>query len=198
MPATHIRWPFPAYPPFNRPPVFGMGSQFARYAPAGGGLASGCRFLLPHSITVRRRSCPIQALIQIICEQIAVPDHLSPCISLDSHGCYCCSGGSGRETGTPLVHETVDEHGSPSAVPLNPNSRSVRVARPHLQGRVMEQVYVGIDVAKDRLDVHLRPSGEAFAVPTAPGPAPHPQQPPFRRSGRHRSGGRRWWGRDIA
>jgi len=28
----------------------------------------------------------------------------------------------------------------------------------------MEQVYVGIDVAKDRLEVHLRPSGEAFAV----------------------------------
>lgn len=28
----------------------------------------------------------------------------------------------------------------------------------------MEPVFVGIDVAKDRLDVHLRPSGEAFAV----------------------------------
>jgi transposase len=28
----------------------------------------------------------------------------------------------------------------------------------------MEQVFVGIDVAKDRLDVHVRPSGEAFAV----------------------------------
>jgi transposase len=28
----------------------------------------------------------------------------------------------------------------------------------------MEQIYVGIDVAKDRLDVHVRPSGEAFAV----------------------------------
>ena len=28
----------------------------------------------------------------------------------------------------------------------------------------MEQVYVGIDVAKDRLDVHVRPSDEAFAV----------------------------------
>jgi transposase len=28
----------------------------------------------------------------------------------------------------------------------------------------MEQMFVGIDVAKDRLDVHLRPSGEAFAV----------------------------------
>jgi transposase len=28
----------------------------------------------------------------------------------------------------------------------------------------MEQIYVGIDVAKDRLDVHVRPSDEAFAV----------------------------------
>jgi transposase len=28
----------------------------------------------------------------------------------------------------------------------------------------MEQVFVGIDVAKDRLDVHVRPSGAAFAV----------------------------------
>jgi transposase len=29
----------------------------------------------------------------------------------------------------------------------------------------MEQVFVGIDVAKDRLDVHVRPSQEVFAVP---------------------------------
>jgi transposase len=28
----------------------------------------------------------------------------------------------------------------------------------------MEPVYVGIDVAKDRLDVHVRPTGEAFAL----------------------------------
>ena len=28
----------------------------------------------------------------------------------------------------------------------------------------MEQRFIGIDVAKDRLDVHVRPSGEAFAV----------------------------------
>ena len=41
-------------------------------------------------------------------------------------------------------------------------------AGPHLQGRVMDEqrtVFVGIDVSKDRLDVHLRPSGEAFCVP---------------------------------
>lgn len=29
----------------------------------------------------------------------------------------------------------------------------------------MEQIYVGIDVAKAHLDVHVRPSGEAFTVP---------------------------------
>ena len=29
----------------------------------------------------------------------------------------------------------------------------------------MEQTFVGIDVSKDRLDVHVRPSGAAFAVP---------------------------------
>ena len=29
---------------------------------------------------------------------------------------------------------------------------------------MMEQMFVGIDVAKDRLDVHVRPSGEAFSV----------------------------------
>jgi transposase len=28
----------------------------------------------------------------------------------------------------------------------------------------MEQTFIGIDVSKDRLDVHLRPSGEAFAM----------------------------------
>ena len=28
----------------------------------------------------------------------------------------------------------------------------------------MDAIYVGIDVSKDRLDVHVRPSGEAFAV----------------------------------
>ena len=28
----------------------------------------------------------------------------------------------------------------------------------------MEQSFVGIDVAKDRLDVHVRPSGDTFAL----------------------------------
>src|SRR4029079_4198011 len=51
------------------------------------------------------------------------------------------------------------------AVP-NPDSRLG--LSPHSQGRVMDEpsaVFVGIDVSKDRLDVHLRPSGGAFRVP---------------------------------
>jgi transposase len=39
-----------------------------------------------------------------------------------------------------------------------------RNASPILQGRVPMETYVGIDVSKDRLDVHVRPGGEAFAV----------------------------------
>src|SRR3954453_11346044 len=51
------------------------------------------------------------------------------------------------------------------AVP-NPDSRLG--LSPHSQGRVMDEpsaVFVGIDVSKDRLDVHVRPTGEAFCVP---------------------------------
>ena len=72
--------------------------------------------------------------------------------------------GSGRETDAFLVVRTVAERGSPFVVPVIPNSRLVRSARPHLQEWGMERMYVGIDVAKDRLDVHVRPTGEAFAV----------------------------------
>ena len=55
--------------------------------------------------------------------------------------------------------------GSPSVISVNPTSRVGRKLSPIEQGRVaMEQVYVGIDVSRDRLDVHVHPSGEAFAV----------------------------------
>src|SRR5205085_180520 len=59
----------------------------------------------------------------------------------------------------------VPQLGTPSVVPSNPNSRLGRTASPVAQGGVeMEQIYVGIDVSKDRLDVHVHPIGEAFAV----------------------------------
>jgi transposase len=63
----------------------------------------------------------------------------------------------------PGVQEPVREHGAPSVHPNIPNSRRGRVASPHVQGREMD-VFIGIDVSKDRLDICVRPSGEAFVV----------------------------------
>lgn len=66
---------------------------------------------------------------------------------------------------TPGSLKTVGELGAPRIVPSNPNSRRGRQASPFKQGGVeMDRVTVGIDVSKDRLDVALRPGGEAFVV----------------------------------
>src|ERR1043165_9486319 len=65
----------------------------------------------------------------------------------------------------PRACKPVPQRGTPSAVPSNPNSRLGRKASPVAQGGVkMDAIYVGIDVSKTTLDVHVRPSGEAFAV----------------------------------
>jgi transposase len=39
-----------------------------------------------------------------------------------------------------------------------------RASSPYQQGREQDRMFVGIDVSKDRLDVHIRPTGEVFAV----------------------------------
>ena len=69
----------------------------------------------------------------------------------------------------------MTELGAPSTRTLsNPNGRlGRREASPYSQGRVMEQAsseatFVGIDVAKAQLDVHVRPAGVAFAVGREP------------------------------
>src|SRR5262249_39796613 len=59
----------------------------------------------------------------------------------------------------------VGERGWSPAVPSNPNSRLGRHRSPLAQGRdQMDATVVGIDVAKDRLDVCVRPGGESFVV----------------------------------
>ena len=66
----------------------------------------------------------------------------------------------------PGARKPATELGATSTfVVPRPDSRLGR--SPHLQGRVMDEqrtVFVGIDVSKGRLDVHLRPSGEVFWV----------------------------------
>src|SRR5690606_30035616 len=77
--------------------------------------------------------------------------------------------GCRRKPVNPVVIETVGELGAPPACILSPNSRQGRAASPHLQGRVRRRrrgsgMFIGIDVSKARLDVHVRPTGEAFVV----------------------------------
>lgn len=67
---------------------------------------------------------------------------------------------------SPWACKPVTEQGA-ALTPTVPNPDSRSGPSPHLQGRVMDEqrtIFVGIDVSKDRLDVHLRPSGEAFHV----------------------------------
>src|SRR5579862_8888815 len=72
---------------------------------------------------------------------------------------------AGERPQRPRATKPVGEQGSSPAVPSNPDSRLGRTASPLAQGRdQMDAITVGIDVAKDRLDVCIRPSGESFVV----------------------------------
>src|SRR4051794_30129828 len=57
------------------------------------------------------------------------------------------------------------KRGAPPAASTQPE-RSPGLDSPHQRSRVMDKppTFVGVDVSKDRLDVHLRPSGEHFTV----------------------------------
>ncbi len=56
------------------------------------------------------------------------------------------------------------ELGHPSVIPSSPDSRLGRMASPVLQGRDQMERFVGIDVSKTALDVHVVPDGVAFQV----------------------------------
>src|SRR3954447_7365780 len=62
---------------------------------------------------------------------------------------------------------TQGDHKNSAPPALSPRpERSPGLDSPHQRSRVMDKlpVFVGIDVSKHRLDIHLRPSGEGFAV----------------------------------
>ena len=64
----------------------------------------------------------------------------------------------------PWAVEPVGKQGASRIDPLIPNSRRGRIASPFRQGRDAMEITVGIDVSKARLDVHVHPVGESFAV----------------------------------
>lgn len=70
----------------------------------------------------------------------------------------------GASPRTPKAREAVLKHGAtlPDGA-VNPNSRSGLMS-PQAQGWGMPPQFVGLDVAKDHLDVHVRPAGETFTL----------------------------------
>src|SRR5262249_61851230 len=64
----------------------------------------------------------------------------------------------------PWASKPAPERGASAVDFVIPTGRLGRTASPHAQGREPRSMFVGIDVAKDRLDVHVRPAGESFAV----------------------------------
>src|SRR5262249_7245110 len=88
-----------------------------------------------------------------------------PCKSRSAKSARFAGAVAGGRPSHPGALKPVPQHGSPPAVPSNPNSRLGRRASPVAQGGVkMEAIYVGVDVSKDRLGIAVRPSGEAFVV----------------------------------
>ena len=60
--------------------------------------------------------------------------------------------------------KTAGKQGASPVVPSNPNSRLGRNVSSIAQEWVTMGTYVGIDVSRDRLDVHILPQDDAFTV----------------------------------
>src|SRR5260370_40975516 len=90
---------------------------------------------------------------------------MTPCIFQDTASARLSRVKVGGSPESPGSSKTASELGAPPTVPAaNPNSRGGRAASPHAQGRGMDPMVVGIEVAKDRLAVHLQPPGAAFTA----------------------------------
>lgn len=95
----------------------------------------------------------------------AINDQPHPCKSSDAASVIVCGAVVTGKPAHPGAYKPGAQRGAPVTVPLIPDSRMGRDASPIVQGGVqMELCYAGIDVSKDRLDVHVRPSGESFSV----------------------------------
>src|SRR5215210_4855608 len=87
-----------------------------------------------------------------------------PCNSSPAESGMMLGAVAGGRPCPPRASSPQWERGAPPAVPSTSNSRLGRMS-PLAQGRGrMEMKAVGIDVSKDRLDVHVLPEGIAFAV----------------------------------
>src|SRR4051812_32151894 len=95
----------------------------------------------------------------------APPPPPCPCKSRIAGSAILAGAVAGAGPKAPGGFEPVGERGSASVVPSNPNSRRGRKRSPLRQGRDrMDAIVIGIDVSKDKLDVHVLPAAQAFTV----------------------------------
>ena len=88
----------------------------------------------------------------------------APCIKKQRHRRRVVAAVTAESPAAPGAFKPVPEPGASAVDFVIPNGRLGRTASPHAQGREPKSMFVGIDVAKERLDVHVRPSGQAFSV----------------------------------
>src|SRR4029453_8442629 len=86
----------------------------------------------------------------------------APCIKNRPRRRRLCGAVSAESPYAPRAGKPVPERGASAVDFVIPNGRLGRTASPHAQGWEPKSMFVGIDVAKDRLDVHVRPAGESF------------------------------------
>src|ERR1700690_1882109 len=90
-----------------------------------------------------------------------------PCNSLSASSGIVGGADAEGTPARPWAFKPAPQPGRPSVCPSTSNSR-LGPKSPVAQGRgrveKMEARYVGVDVSKDRLDVHGLPEGGAFAV----------------------------------
>src|SRR5882672_10147008 len=97
-------------------------------------------------------------------DQVSASSNRCPC-NLASVASVIVAGAVASESSRcPRSLKTAGKQGASPVVPSNPNSRLGRHASSIAQGWVTMGTYVGIDVSKDRLDVHILPQDDAFTV----------------------------------
>src|SRR6204780_3721377 len=114
-------------------------------------------------LTIMSKFVRVAATVRCNCIH-RFPTRPRPCNSLSASSGIVGGADAEGTPARPWAFEPAPQPGRPSVCPSTSNSRLGRKS-PVAQGRgKMEMTYVGVDVSKDRLDVHVLPEGAAFAV----------------------------------
>src|ERR1700733_5611847 len=120
-------------------------------------------------LTIMSKFVRVAATVRCNCIH-RFPTRPRPCNSLSASSGSVAGADAEGTPARPWAFERAPQPGLPSVCPSTSNSRLDRKS-PVAQGRGrverMEGRYVGVDVSKDRLDVHVLPEGAALCGPRA-------------------------------